>query len=422
VLGELQKMESTKTGNLDTFEQMKLDLRAKSNELQTCIEILEQKQRQLSTETINSHQLQETVSSYKNELGTELFSQLSNEDKQQLLLVNEEISKLKDILIVAARTQVDLESSKKNLSNQLNSNLRKREEKIQEEIDRIQFGSTDLSIEEFKRELENVKVAFEKNELSRKKIEEKIEENNQTIKKSKSELETKKANSNKHRKEVQESSKIRETLTNEKEILEERRIQKEKELKNLGVLPVNEIEALKNQNIKELTRQLGAIKIDLEKRKKINSNATDQYVESSNRREILQQRKDEIDKSLEKIEVLMNTLEQEREKKIDYTVKQAGFHFKEIFKLLTDNEGEGKLVLKYPKLSKTTSKTASGLDMVVTFKQGEKPTPINSLSGGQKTICALALIFAIQKCDRAPFYLFDEIDANLDSAKKKKFG
>jgi len=252
-----------------------------------------------------------------------------------------------------------------------------------------------------------------------KKIQEKIEENNQTIKKSKSELETKKANSNKHRKEVQESSKIRETLTNEKEILEERRIQKEKELKNLGVLPVNEIEALKNQNIKELTRQLGAIKIDLEKRKKINSNATDQYVESSNRREILQQRKDEIDKSLEKIEVLMNTLEQEREKKIDYTVKQAGFHFKEIFKLLTDNEGEGKLVLKYPKLSKTTSKTASGLDMVVTFKQGEKPTPINSLSGGQKTICALALIFAIQKCDRAPFYLFDEIDANLDSAKRK---
>jgi len=57
--------------------------------------------------------------------------------------------------------------------------------------------------------------------------------------------------------------------------------------------------------------------------------------------------------------------------------------------------------------------------MVVTFKQGEKPTPINSLSGGQKTICALALIFAIQKCDRAPFYLFDEIDANLDSAKRK---
>lgn len=40
---------------------------------------------------------------------------------------------------------------------------------------------------------------------------------------------------------------------------------------------------------------------------------------------------------------------------------------------------------------------------------------LSQLSGGQKTLCALALIFAIQRCDPAPFYLFDEIDANLDA-------
>jgi structural maintenance of chromosome 3 (chondroitin sulfate proteoglycan 6) len=40
---------------------------------------------------------------------------------------------------------------------------------------------------------------------------------------------------------------------------------------------------------------------------------------------------------------------------------------------------------------------------------------IGQLSGGQKSLCALALIFAIQQCDPAPFYLFDEIDANLDA-------
>jgi len=39
-----------------------------------------------------------------------------------------------------------------------------------------------------------------------------------------------------------------------------------------------------------------------------------------------------------------------------------------------------------------------------------------ALSGGQKTLVALALIFAIQRCDPAPFYLFDEIDAALDPA------
>lgn len=39
---------------------------------------------------------------------------------------------------------------------------------------------------------------------------------------------------------------------------------------------------------------------------------------------------------------------------------------------------------------------------------------MNQLSGGQKSLVALALIFAIQKCDPAPFYLFDEIDQVRD--------
>ena len=39
---------------------------------------------------------------------------------------------------------------------------------------------------------------------------------------------------------------------------------------------------------------------------------------------------------------------------------------------------------------------------------------MNQLSGGQKSLVALTLIFTIQKCDPAPFYLFDEIDAALD--------
>lgn len=39
---------------------------------------------------------------------------------------------------------------------------------------------------------------------------------------------------------------------------------------------------------------------------------------------------------------------------------------------------------------------------------------MKQLSGGQKTLVALALIFAIQRSDPAPFYLFDEIDAALD--------
>ncbi|CAI7887938.1 unnamed protein product [Closterium sp. NIES-54] len=47
---------------------------------------------------------------------------------------------------------------------------------------------------------------------------------------------------------------------------------------------------------------------------------------------------------------------------------------------------------------------------------------MRQLSGGQKTVVALALIFAIQQCDPAPFYLFDEIDAALDPQYRAAVG
>jgi RecF/RecN/SMC N terminal domain len=52
----------------------------------------------------------------------------------------------------------------------------------------------------------------------------------------------------------------------------------------------------------------------------------------------------------------------------------------------------------------------------VSFGMGETMS-MKQLSGGQKTLVALALIFAIQRCDPAPFYLFDEIDAALVGGK-----
>src|SRR5262249_20665427 len=57
----------------------------------------------------------------------------------------------------------------------------------------------------------------------------------------------------------------------------------------------------------------------------------------------------------------------------------------------------------------------SGVAIKVSFNSSSEETRlIQQLSGGQKSLVALAFIFAIQRCDRAPFYLFDEIDSALD--------
>lgn len=51
--------------------------------------------------------------------------------------------------------------------------------------------------------------------------------------------------------------------------------------------------------------------------------------------------------------------------------------------------------------------------------EGARARDMRQLSGGQQTVVALSLIFAIQQCDPSPFYVFDEIDAALDQQYRK---
>jgi structural maintenance of chromosome 3 (chondroitin sulfate proteoglycan 6) len=56
-----------------------------------------------------------------------------------------------------------------------------------------------------------------------------------------------------------------------------------------------------------------------------------------------------------------------------------------------------------------------GVGIKVRFSRSSENFLMSQLSGGQKALVAMALIFAIQRCDPAPFYLFDELDQALDS-------
>lgn len=61
-----------------------------------------------------------------------------------------------------------------------------------------------------------------------------------------------------------------------------------------------------------------------------------------------------------------------------------------------------------------------GLSLKTRFHSSEAFNDLRNLSGGQKAIVSLALIFAIQKCNPLPFYVMDEIDAALDAKRRAK--
>ena len=103
-------------------------------------------------------------------------------------------------------------------------------------------------------------------------------------------------------------------------------------------------------------------------------------------------------------------MDERKNEAIIRTFKQVGIHFREAFQEMVPN-GTAELIIKK---ETPESDDYSGIGIRVQFNNTNEALRMNQLSGGQKAIVALALIFAIQRADPAPFYLLDEVDAELD--------
>lgn len=159
----------------------------------------------------------------------------------------------------------------------------------------------------------------------------------------------------------------------------------------------------------------------------MNKKALDQFLSFSEQKEKLYKRKEELDIGGEKIRELMQNLEMRKVEAIQFTFRQVAANFTEVFKKLVP-QGSGHLILRTQKDTEgndmekevETSDEFTGIGIRVSFTGVDaEMREMNQLSGGQKSLVALALIFAIQKCDPAPFYLFDEIDQALDAQHRK---
>ncbi len=137
----------------------------------------------------------------------------------------------------------------------------------------------------------------------------------------------------------------------------------------------------------------------------VNMKAIQEYEEVRERRDDLLEKKRTLEK--ERAEILKRIEEYEtRKKEVFFEVFNAiRANFREIVRELTNGEGELYLDSDDP--------FSSGLHIKV--KPNNKPVQkLESMSGGEKSLVALALIFAIQMYKPAPFYAFDEVDMFLD--------
>ena len=179
-------------------------------------------------------------------------------------------------------------------------------------------------------------------------------------------------------------------------------------------------EVLKDERTSEMTvEELQTISDKMKKRMEnlgeVNPTAIEAYQEMKKRYEfILEQKNDLVDAK----DSLMQTI-QEVEAKANQqfldTFNKVRENFQKVFKALFTEEDTADMVLVNPENLADT-----GIDIVAKPK-GKRPSSISQLSGGEKTLTATALLFAIYLIKPAPFCILDEVDAPLDDANVGKF-
>ncbi|MBR9682302.1 MAG: AAA family ATPase [Candidatus Aenigmarchaeota archaeon] len=113
----------------------------------------------------------------------------------------------------------------------------------------------------------------------------------------------------------------------------------------------------------------------------------------------------------ERVFMMMSEVEEQRRETFTKTLEEVTNQFRVVYNDLTS--GEGTLELDDPE------NIESGL-LIRASPPGRKVLNIDSMSGGEKTMTAMAFLFAIQKFRPAPFYILDEVDAALDKPNTKK--
>lgn len=165
----------------------------------------------------------------------------------------------------------------------------------------------------------------------------------------------------------------------------------------------------------ELRTKVERFKERMENMGSINPMAMEAYEEIQKRHVFITTQKEDLNKAKES---LMETIAE-----IDAVAKQTFMeafdkihdHFQRVFQTLFTEEDDCDLKLTNPE-----NPLESSIEIIAKPK-GKRPLTINQLSGGEKTLTATSLLFAIYLLKPAPFCIFDEVDAPLDDANIDKF-
>jgi chromosome segregation protein len=160
---------------------------------------------------------------------------------------------------------------------------------------------------------------------------------------------------------------------------------------------------------------LKLMRYELERLGAVNQLAVVHYAEQVARYRELSIRMNELEKEKQSILAFMEEIERKKRQAFMEAFNKLNENFRRNFRKLSDG-GEASLKLDNPE-----EPFAGGMDMEVQFP-GKPPILVSGASSGERSVSAVAFLFAIQDYMPTAFYLFDEVDAHLDAFHVAKLG
>ncbi|EDO34136.1 predicted protein, partial [Nematostella vectensis] len=331
VLGKLQKAETRQVQLRETYEKQKLDVRAMTQSKERTEQALKAKESKLSTLETDLGAMRSSLKSWNDELGTELLSQLTSQDQEEVDRINRDINDLQE---------------------RLRTSVTRRTEALEE----ISIEDQQQQLETRRADLKAVVHVVKKARERLKELESEVSHVAKKKTKAQTKLEEWKVIERSRLEAIQEDARSLEKIANKRSLLVKKKDECMKKIRELGSLPSDAFDKFQKTALKTLWKKLHHCNEELKKYSHVNKKALDQFINFSEQKEKLMKRKDELDKGYEAshhffivlcqaIVDLMDVLEMRKHEAILFTFKQVSKYFSDVFEKLVHN-GKGTLVMK----------------------------------------------------------------------------
>ena len=444
-VGEVQRVESNRRHVAQTVDRLKTELRHFSETATRSEQLARQNADAIKAMRDEIELAELDAKDLTKEKGTKLDTQLTTQEKKEFEELNPKLASLKEELSNLSASRVELQATCESLEETLKSNLER-------SLRRLANQTTEVDVEAKTREFQKLSAQLKALRAEESEINEKHKKAVKALADAKGDADSQKVRLENLRTKVED---VRGNLGSEEREMEALASKRanyaakvdaiQRKIRDVGSLPADAFEKYNSYTPVQLRKELGKTNEGLGQLSHVNKKAIDQWEQFTEQRDELRERRAEIADASKKILELMEHLDRKKDEAIERTFKQASLNFKEVFAKLVPG-GKGELVMQRkktinpPEVTKDSATAAtpsvnetsdapaaaavtaavgfmdkySGVKIKLHFGGGGETMQMKQLSGGQKTVVAVALIFAIQRCDPMPFYLFDEIDAALD--------